>query len=134
MNQVLAIHPCQKCGACCASLRVAFHWREAEPDSEDNFDRSVPCEYTEDLDVNQRCMKGTAHKHQPKCVALEGKVGQNAHCSIYLNRPSPCRKFSASFEDGYRHDRCDQARAKHGLAPLTKKDFPKKISNDNDLA
>lgn len=121
----MSLHPCQTCGACCASLRVAFHWREAESDPDDKADHSVPQEYTEELDGNQRCMKGTNHKHKPSCIALKGDVGQSAHCIIYEKRPSPCRKFAASFEDGYPRPSCDDARAKHGLRPLTKYDYPK---------
>lgn len=25
-----ANHPCLRCGACCASFRVAFHWSETD--------------------------------------------------------------------------------------------------------
>jgi len=126
MSQTSALHPCQTCGACCASFRVSFHWREAESDPDDKSDHSVPQDYTEDLDLNQRCMKGTNDKHKPSCIALMGEVGNYAHCIIYLNRPSPCRKFEASFENGYKNARCDEARAKHGLKPLTKYDYPRR--------
>ncbi len=126
MSQASSLHPCQTCGACCASFRVSFHWREAEANHDDEFDHSVPQEYTEDLDLNQRCMKGTNAKHNPTCIALMGRVGESAHCIIYQNRPSPCRNFSASFENGHENKRCDEAREKHGLRPLTRKDFPKK--------
>ena len=60
------MHPCQKCGACCASFRVSFYWIEAE----NYIENSVPQNLIEDLDMSTRCMKGTAHKHQPKCMAL----------------------------------------------------------------
>ncbi len=123
MSQPTDQHPCQKCGACCASFRVAFHWREAEVDTDVLVSRTVPLEFTEDLDLDQRCMKGTNDKHKPKCISLMGRVGQSAHCVIYQNRPSPCRNFTASFENGYQNIRCDEARSKHGLRPLTKKDF-----------
>lgn len=113
------LHPCQTCGACCAYFRVAFYWREAEEGSQHN----VPRQLTTDLDSNQRCMQGTDHKHKPKCIALEGRIGQFANCKIYLNRPTPCRSFQASYEDGFQKIRCDEARAKHGLKPLTKKDW-----------
>ena len=123
MSKAFALHPCQTCGACCASYRVSFHWREAEANPEDESDRSVPVEYTEDLDLNQRCMKGTNDKHKPKCISLMGRVGESAHCVIYNNRPGPCRRFSASFENGYQNVRCDEARAKHGLQALVKDDY-----------
>lgn len=129
-TSTLPLHPCQSCGACCASYRVSFHWREAEANLDDVSDKSVPVDYTEDLDLERRCMKGTNAKHNPTCIALMGEVGKTAHCIIYENRPSPCRRFSASYEKGYQNIRCDEARAKHGLRPLTKKDFIL-INNDN---
>ncbi len=71
----------------------------------------------------QRAMKGTEKKHRPKCVALKGKIGENAGCSIYDLRPSPCRAFQASFENGIHQQRCDEARRAHGLRPLVKSDW-----------
>lgn len=120
-TQVLTekLHPCQKCGACCASFRVSFYWMQAE----NYIENSVPQSFVEDLDLSTRCMKGTSDKHRPKCMALSGKVGKNVNCSIYLNRPSPCRNFKASYEAGRQEPRCDLAREKHGLRPLTKMDW-----------
>ncbi len=120
-TQVLTekLHPCQKCGACCASFRVSFYWIQAE----DYIENSVPQNFIEDLDLSTRCMKGTNHKHQPKCSALSGRVGQIVGCTIYNNRPSPCRNFKASYENGHQEPRCDEARQKHGLKSLTKMDW-----------
>ena len=120
MSLALKPHPCQKCGACCAYFRVGFYWWEAETESE----YQVPKHLTVDLDFRQRCMKGTEHKHQNRCVALTGKIGEHVSCSIYEHRPTPCRQFKASYENGEQEPRCDQARAKHGLEPLTKYDWP----------
>ena len=108
------LHPCQKCGACCASFRVAFYWME-----------EVPEEYSVDLDISHKCMKGTEVKHQPKCVALKGRVGSFVGCEIYDKRSSTCRNFQASYEDGIHRPRCDEARAKHGMKPLQKNDWEK---------
>jgi uncharacterized protein len=113
-------HPCISCGACCAYFRVQFYWREAEKDHE----HKVPRELTVDLDDFKRVMKGTNTKHPVACVALKGKIGKRATCSIYENRPTPCRAFTASFEDGRHHKRCDEARAAHGLRPLRPDDYP----------
>lgn len=110
-------HPCLTCGACCASFRVSFYWREAEP-SEHDF--AVPELYWEDTTPTYRAMKGTNTKHQPKCVALKGRIGDRVSCSIYSQRPSPCRAFEASYETGVHNEKCDRAREKHGLKPLTK--------------
>jgi len=98
---------------------VAFYWREAEPDGI----WKVPVQHTVDLDSVYRCMKGTEVKHQNKCVALKGRIGKDAHCSMYQNRPTPCRNFAASYEDGTHNPRCDEARKHHGLKPLGREDY-----------
>lgn len=120
-TQVLTekLHPCQKCGACCASFRVSFYWMQAES----YVENSVPQSFAEDLDLSTRCMKGTNDKHHPKCTALMGRVGHLVNCSIYQNRPSPCRNFKASYENGKHEPRCDEARAKHGLKPILKQEW-----------
>jgi Fe-S-cluster containining protein len=123
-------HPCLGCGACCAHFRVAFYWREAEPDGL----WKVPVTKTVDLDSNLRCMKGTEVKHHPKCVSLSGRIGKNAHCSMYENRPTPCRSFTASFEDGIRNERCDEARAAHGLRPLKRGDHDMTIPGHRKIS
>ncbi|MCM0606455.1 MAG: YkgJ family cysteine cluster protein [Xanthomonadaceae bacterium] len=111
----LSVHPCQICGACCAHFRVAFYWREAEIRERPN---PVPIEMTEEQDEFHRNMKGTNEKHSRKCVALEGRIGKFVACTIYDSRPTPCRAFTASYEDGNHYPRCDEARAAHGLPPL----------------
>jgi uncharacterized protein len=114
------MHPCLECGACCATFRVAFYWREAEVQ---DTERAVPIGLFEELSSTQRCMKGTNKKHHPKCVALDGRIGEQACCSIYPNRPTPCRNFKASYEDGKPNGRCDDARTNHGLKPLRREDW-----------
>jgi Fe-S-cluster containining protein len=113
-------NPCVKCGACCAFFRVVFFWREAEDNSDCGIDGDyrVPLHLTEDLDPFRRCMSGTTEKKGNRCVALQGRVGENATCQIYENRPSPCRAFSASYVDGKQNKRCNEAREAHGLKPL----------------
>ena len=48
------------------------------------------------------------------------------HCTIYENRPSPCREFAMSGENGEENDACNRARARYGLPPLRPlyKDIP----------
>ena len=113
-------HPCQKCGACCASFRVSFYWREAETQDQKN---AVPQGLWVDTTSRFRCMKGTDVKYNPKCVALKGRIGDFVNCEIYENRPSPCRDFKASYEIGQHVPRCDEAREKHGLKPLRREDW-----------
>lgn len=112
-------HPCTRCGACCAYFRVAFYWRETI----ENPPNNVPQELVEDLDSFRMCMKGTNVKTGVQCVALEGRVGKRVRCTIYDNRPTPCRAFDASYSNGKQNKRCDQARAAHGLKPLKPDDW-----------
>jgi Fe-S-cluster containining protein len=67
-------------------------------------------------------MKGTSGSN-PRCVALEGTVGESVRCTIHPSRPSPCRAFEASWSNGRHEPRCDEARAKYGLAPLKPEDW-----------
>ncbi|HEY4583909.1 MAG TPA: YkgJ family cysteine cluster protein [Lysobacter sp.] len=112
-------HPCLACGACCAHFRVAFHWSETEPGL-----AGTPPALTEPLDPHRLVMRGTYGGPAVRCVALTGVIGEAAACSIYAQRPSPCRDLVASWEDGRPSPQCDRARAAHGLAPLRPGDFP----------
>jgi uncharacterized protein len=105
-------HPCRTCGACCATLRVSFYWAEA-----DDGHGVVPAERTVALSPFLRAMKGT-EKVPPRCESLDGTPGVHTGCSIYDRRPSPCREFAPSWENGERNERCDAARASIGLPPL----------------
>lgn len=102
---------CLTCGACCASYRVSFYWGEATG-APGGY---VPSELTESFHPHLLCMQGT-NQQQPRCVALEGEIGVRVGCSIYTNRPSPCREFIAGDEGHNAY--CDKARANHGLLPL----------------
>lgn len=111
-------HPCQSCGACCASFRVAFHWSEADADA----GGMTPAALTEPLDPHRVVMRGT-YAAPVRCVALAGRVGASVHCTIYPRRPSPCRDLRASWEDGRPSPQCDRARASHGLPALVPADW-----------
>jgi len=104
---VVPASTCLACGACCASYRVSFHWSEADPAS----GGPVPAELVEPAGSLFLCMKGTSRKGG-RCAALDGEIGRNVACSIYDRRPTACREF------GDEPERCDQARALHGLPPL----------------
>lgn len=92
---------CINCGACCATYRVSFYWAEADANS-------IPDHYVQPLTAVHACMCGT-NQTQPRCAALEGKIGDQVACSIYQHRPSPCHELQAGDE------KCLRARAKHGL-------------------
>lgn len=113
------LHPCLRCGACCAYFRVAFHWSEADA----SLGGVVPQELTEALDPHRLVMRGT-QASTPHCVALQGTVGEAAHCGIYERRPSVCREVEPAWESGRPSPQCDKARVAHGMSPLTPADWP----------
>lgn len=113
-------HPCLRCGACCASFRVAFHWSEAQPHAPDG----VPEGLAVPLRRHELAMRGTDVAGAPlRCVGLVGTVGAAAHCAIYAARPAPCRELGAAWEHGEPSPQCDRARALHGLPALTPADW-----------
>lgn len=99
--------PCLSCGACCSAYRVSFYWAESTADP----DGHVPVALTNSLGPLTRCMKGT-DSHRPHCAALAGEVGKSVSCTIYEQRPSPCREVRTG------DDFCQRARQQHGLPPL----------------
>ena len=117
MSNVIAFtntetNPCMQCGACCACFRVSFYQGET-----DITGGVVPVEMTEKVNDFIACMKGTNQK-QPRCIKLQGEIGQSVACSIYTQRPSTCREFDPLLPDGEHNDACDRARATYGLPPL----------------
>lgn len=82
----------------------------------------VPPALVERLDPHRLVMRGT-QAYQPRCVALEGTVGETTHCTIYPQRPSVCRDVHPAWEAGRPNPQCDRARAMHGLPPLTPQDW-----------
>lgn len=115
LSQVLAQDACTSCGACCAFFRVSFYWAEGE---------SIPNEMVEDLTPVYSCMSGTNQK-QPRCVALDGEVGQQVGCTIYPLRSSSCKEVQAG------DSQCTKARTAHGLIPFVEIEMPDP-SNDED--
>ncbi|ATG17761.1 YkgJ family cysteine cluster protein [Providencia alcalifaciens] len=106
-------NPCVNCGACCAYFRVSFYWAEAEAGG-----GSVPKHLTEQITPFMSCMQGTNQKPNTRCTALTGNVGECVSCSIYEQRPTPCREFEQSWHNGIHNEACDRARAAYGLPPL----------------
>ncbi len=111
-------HPCLRCGACCAHYRASFYWTEAD----DASPGGVPVELTARLTPHLRVMRGT-DQPRPRCIALQGEIGRQVHCSIHPVRASVCRDYPPSYENGEPNPRCDQARAAHGLPPLGTADW-----------
>jgi uncharacterized protein len=106
-------NPCLSCGACCAFFRASFHWLEttSAPDG------MTPAVLTAQVSHHLVAMRGT-DRSSPRCIALDGDIGRAVRCTIYERRASPCRDFRASWVDGRHNERCDRARAAHGLPPL----------------
>jgi Fe-S-cluster containining protein len=102
-------NPCTTCGACCASFRVDF--------SRDELEADVPAGLAVEVNDTTCRMRGTDHAW-PRCAALVGRVGIDAHCGIYEWRPGPCREFGMLAPLGVPDDACTRARARHGLPPL----------------
>lgn len=112
-NHSSSHNPCLRCGACCACFRVSFYWGESDA-APGGY---VPTELTQPISPHRSAMKGT-DQPKPRCLALQGVVGQTVSCSIHPQRPSPCREFNASWEQGEFNEACDRARQKYSLAPL----------------
>lgn len=106
-------NPCLDCGICCTHFRISFYWTEAD-DAPGGF---VPVGMTEKLNHHLRCMQGS-NSVPRRCVALAGELGRGVVCTIYEQRPTPCREFPVYLEDGTGNPKCDELRATIGLPPL----------------
>ncbi|MDK2973120.1 MAG: uncharacterized protein PWP23_2875 [Candidatus Sumerlaeota bacterium] len=115
----MGYNPCLTCGACCAFFRVSFYWGECD----DAVPGGVPSELTERLTPFRAVMRGTKYG-TPRCIALDGRVGERVACSIHPRRPQVCRDIMPSYWDGVTpSEQCDKARLAHGLALLKPEDW-----------
>lgn len=108
------VNPCLSCGACCAHFRVSFYWSEAHPE----LGWGIPETLLANLNIYRCVMRGT-DRPQPRCEALLGDVGHAVRCTIYEQRPSPCREFKMAWEEGQANTACDRARQAWGLPPIS---------------
>ena len=99
--------PCLECGACCAAFRVSFYWAETDAHPEG----CVPQQMTTAVTPFLAAMRSSAGE-LPRCTALEGNIGARVRCTIYEQRSSTCRDFTAFSPE------CRHARHKHKLPPL----------------
>ncbi len=99
-------NPCMSCGACCAHFRIMLHSDEVEPVGR------VPRALVNPVGA-AFCMKGT-DVFPPRCIALEGELGQVVRCTIYADRPQVCREFNEYELDGMPNPSCFKLR---GLVP-----------------
>ncbi|MEZ4235008.1 MAG: YkgJ family cysteine cluster protein [Myxococcota bacterium] len=103
---------CRSCGACCAHLRVGFAAWET-----DARRGTVPAAMTAPWIPNHVQMRGTRGE-PPRCVALEGVVGQRTTCTIHGRHPTPCKMMEPSTPERP-NPWCDEARQAHGLPVLS---------------
>lgn len=103
-NEESTVFDCQACGACCAKYRVGFYWAETDAHPL-GF---VPKHLTHVISPYRVAMNGTSSP-TPRCVALEGEIGERVACGIYENRSSTCREFAAGSPE------CIKARIFNGL-------------------
>lgn len=85
----------------------------------------MPPDYVEPLTAVYSCMQGTNQK-QPRCIALDGVVGQQVSCTMYEQRSSSCKEVQAG------DAQCAKARQAHNLIPLIDIDVMTP-SNDEDF-
>jgi Fe-S-cluster containining protein len=112
-NVAMSASPCTACGACCVGLRVSFYWGEGD-DAPGGW---VPVAFTRRVSAHLRAMRGTDGA-TPRCVALHGAPGSSVACTIYAQRPTPCRAFIWHGEVGQPNPRCNARRAAIGLPAL----------------
>ena len=105
---------CLSCGACCAAFRVDFHCADLATAP----GNGVPVELTVPLTSTLLRMRGT-DEAPPRCIALHGEIGGAVRCSIYAQRPGPCRDFAPYAPLGIGDDACDRARRRYGLPVLS---------------
>ena len=102
---------CKACGACCVNVpdnraQGYTYYIEIKPG-----DRLLE---RRDL-VHKHVVydpEGVPHlklAHDGRCLALSGTIGTKATCSIYRERPTPCRRLQPG------DPLCLKARATHGI-------------------
>ena len=77
----------------------------------------MPEHYTEPVSAVYSCMSGT-NQPAPRCIALQGKVGQQVSCGIYEARSSSCKEVQIA------DAQCNKARAAHNMIPFVPIDAP----------
>lgn len=105
-------NPCLTCGACCSHFRISFYCGESTA-----LGGTVPDHMVYKLNDTMGCMRGT-EAGSGRCTALSGTIGESIACTIYADRPTPCREYHVWDLDGNPNPKCQELRAKHGLPLL----------------
>lgn len=109
----MAVTPCLACGACCATYRITL----PRCDLDSHPGGWVPAHLAEPYTPTTAAMR-EATDTPNRCIALAGSVGHDAKCAIYPQRPAACSEFAPFATLGIGDDACNEARRRHGLAPL----------------
>lgn len=106
LSQVPTEDACLSCGACYAFFRVSFYWAEGI---------HMPEHHTEPVTPVYSCMVGT-NQADPRCIVLEGTIGQQVSCGMYEQRSSSCKEVQIA------DDQCNKARHAHNMIPFVQLD------------
>lgn len=85
----------------------------------------MPEQYTEPVTSVYSCMAGTNQKN-PRCVALEGKIGEQVSCGMYELRSSSCKEVQIA------DAQCNKARMAHNMIPFIQIE-PDEAENDDNF-
>ena len=82
----------------------------------------MPEHYTEPVTSVYSCMAGTNQKN-PRCIALEGSIGEQVSCGMYELRSSSCKEVQIA------DAQCNKARMAHNMIPFIQIE-PDEAEND----
>lgn len=81
--------------------------------------------YTEPVTSVYSCMAGTNQKN-PRCIALEGSIGEQVSCGMYELRSSSCKEVQIA------DAQCNKARMAHNMIPFIQIE-PDEAENDDNF-
>ena len=115
LSQVPTQDACLSCGACCAYFRVSFYWAEG-----------FPCLSTI-LNLSPRSIHAWREPiKNPRCIALEGSIGEQVSCGMYELRSSSCKEVQIA------DAQCNKARMAHNMIPFIQIE-PDEAENDDNF-
>jgi uncharacterized protein len=100
-NQAPDPAPCLACGACCA---YSSNWPRFTTEDDAALDL-IPPELVNERLSGMRC-------NGDRCAALQGEIGIETACTIYVIRPEVCRTCLPGDAE------CTMARRKYGLPAI----------------
>jgi len=113
MVRAVSRYNCVQCGACCCNSpenRAEGFTEYVEVDARAPLLRKP--ELVRRLVVYSDEGRPHLRMHPDgRCLALRGRVGEKVRCTIYADRPLPCRKVEAGSA------LCQRYRRSHGLRP-----------------